>query len=157
MFIVHEKKVWISRLYLPTIQNACSSAVIYDGEGILLYLPTIQNACSSIKNMIFSLNSCTYPLFRMHVHRRVAIMFCHNVVLTHYSECMFIFLSFINTTNGVVLTHYSECMFILEKSMEPRFSVVLTHYSECMFIVGCHSCIQCRVVLTHYSECMFIY
>ena len=36
-----------------------------------LYLPTIQNACSSKDIRILLIVSCTYPLFRMHVQPRV--------------------------------------------------------------------------------------
>ena len=44
-------------------------------DTIALYLPTIQNACSSYKNLVKSLICCTYPLFRMHVHPWTTVSF----------------------------------------------------------------------------------
>ena len=57
------------RLYLPTIHNACSSLLAWVLVQLRLYLPTIQNACSSERNNLIHTLSCTYPLFRMHVHQ----------------------------------------------------------------------------------------
>ena len=58
------------RLYLPTIQNACSSTDEYKRKMARLYLPTIQDACSSQSRWHTMPLRCTYPLFRMHVHQR---------------------------------------------------------------------------------------
>jgi hypothetical protein len=72
---------------------------------------------------------CTYPLFRMHVHLFLILYLFIRVVLTHYSECMFIKQAILNTSPMVVLTHYSECMFIEVLQEYEHYLVVLTHYS----------------------------
>ena len=41
------KGIVFGTLYLPTIQNACSSVSIDEVITAVLYLPIIQNACSS--------------------------------------------------------------------------------------------------------------
>ena len=42
------KGIVFGTLYLPTIQNACSSEGTPGKILVQLYLPTIQNACSSL-------------------------------------------------------------------------------------------------------------
>ena len=44
---LYQKGIVFGTLYLPTIQNACSSVETGEKEMVQLYLPTIQNACSS--------------------------------------------------------------------------------------------------------------
>ena len=69
MFISKSNQYGKLSLYLPTIQNACSSLLAWVLVQLRLYLPTIQNACSSERNNLIHTLSCTYPLFRMHVHQ----------------------------------------------------------------------------------------
>ena len=77
-------------LYLVTNSDCmCISKSNQYGK-LSLYLPTIQNACSSLTHSSHTVLSCTYPLFRMHVHLVDGSIILRNVVLTHYSECMFI-------------------------------------------------------------------
>ena len=46
---LYQKGIVFGTLYLPTIQNACSSEEGWEMQMFELYLPTIQNACSSAK------------------------------------------------------------------------------------------------------------
>ena len=62
------KGIVFGTLYLPIIQNACSSDGKQNIPEIMLYLPIIQNTCSSEGTKINFNNCCTYPSFRMHVH-----------------------------------------------------------------------------------------
>lgn len=45
---LYQKGIVFGTLYLPTIQNACSSEEWWEMQMFELYLPTIQNACSSL-------------------------------------------------------------------------------------------------------------
>ncbi len=51
---LYQKRIVFGTLYLPTIQNACSSEEGWEMQMFELYLPTIQNACSSPSFLYFN-------------------------------------------------------------------------------------------------------
>ena len=61
-------------LYLVTNSDCMFISKSNQYGKLSLYLPTIQNACSSCMKRRYGSAGCTYPLFRMHVHRRSSTM-----------------------------------------------------------------------------------
>ena len=71
-----------------------------------LYLPTIQNACSS-KAMTISFGlRCTYPLFRMHVHPQInIILYNRHLLISELS-----YFCFITSETSLLLAFLRFCL-----------------------------------------------
>ena len=94
------------RLYLPTIQNACSSTDEYKRKMARLYLPTIQDACSSQSRWHTMPLRCTYPLFRMHVHPQInIILYNRHLLISELS-----YFCFITSETSLLLAFFRFCL-----------------------------------------------
>ena len=94
------------KLYLPTIQNACSSLCRSITQEVKLYLPTIQNACSSSKPTMSIWISCTYPLFRMHVHPQInIILYNRHLLISELS-----YFCFSTSETSLLLAFFRFCL-----------------------------------------------
>ena len=93
-------------LYLPTIQDACSSKYCENMNIDWLYLPTIQDACSSSCYNVYLSNGCTYPLFRMHVHPQInIILYNRHLLISELS-----YFCFITSETSLLLAFFRFCL-----------------------------------------------
>ena len=71
-----------------------------------LYLPTIQNACSSIDRPCLRYTCCTYPLFRMHVHPQInIILYNRHLLISELS-----YFCFITSETSLLLAFLRFCL-----------------------------------------------
>ena len=74
MFIAHRHRRGGEHVVLTHYSESMFISRFLEPNSSMLYLPTIQNACSSLSQQTAVRLSCTYPLFRMHVHHQISII-----------------------------------------------------------------------------------
>lgn len=78
-------------LYLVTNSDCMFISKSNQYGKLSLYLPTIQNACSSTLLAVFLIYRCTYPLFIMHVHPQInIILYNRHLLISELSYFCFI-------------------------------------------------------------------
>lgn len=71
-----------------------------------LYLPTIQNACSSGRQSRKTLDGCTYPLFSMHVHPQInIILYNRHLLISELS-----YFCFLTSETSLLLAFIRFCL-----------------------------------------------
>ena len=86
-------------------------------------------------------SSCTYPLFRMHVHQEINMLYEAKVVLTHYSECMFIVILYSHLTKLLYLPTIQNACSSVETGEKEMVQLYLPTIQN-----ACSSAIEIKVL-----------